>query len=378
MSTSDVVALAKALIACPSVTPDDAGCQRIIQERLSPLGFQCETMLHAPVSNVWARYGTASPLLVFAGHTDVVPPGNLADWKNPPFLPEEQDGYLYGRGVADMKGALAAMIIAAERLIQKHSHLKGSLAFLITSDEEGPAIQGTQKVIEALTARGEKIDYCIVGEPCSNEEIGDEVMIGRRGSLHGKLMIRGIQGHIARPHLALNPIHASLMPLYALTQMVWDKGDAHFPPTSFQISNLHSGTGALNVIPGELTCLFNFRYAATSTPATLQARLESQLREQGLNFEISWSTGALPYLSCKGLLRDTTKEAVTTITGKAPRYSTDGGTSDGRFIAATGTEVIELGLSRKTAHHVNECVRVDDLTTLVEMYESIAEKILTS
>ena len=368
--------LAKELIACPSITPEDAYCQTIIQKRLRSLGFQCESMFFSNTTNLYARFGDQSPLLLFLGHTDVVPPGKLTDWQSPPFEPTIRENTLYGRGAVDMKGALAAMVIAAENLIHKHHALKGSLAFLITSDEEGDACNGTKRVVETLEARNEKSDYCIVGEPCSNELIGDEIIIGRRGSLHGTLIIHGQQGHIARPHLAKNPIHMSLLLLDELARMSWDEGDKHFPPTSFQISNIHSGEGVLNMIPGHLSCLFNFRFSAQHLPHQLQERVEKILHQYGVAFDLSWKTTALPFLSHQGQLLAVMQDEIQKEQGIVPQLSTSGGTSDGRFIVPTGAEVVELGLSRKTAHHINECVPIDDLITLSMLYERIAERLL--
>lgn len=370
-ATSSVIELSQALINCPSITPNDAGCQQIISERLTALNFKCEPMRFGDVDNLWARRGTEAPLLVFAGHTDVVPTGPEANWISPPFTVTIRDGYLYGRGASDMKCAIAAMVIAAEKFIQHHPNFPGSIGFLLTSDEEGPSINGTKKVMEALQQRGEKIDYCIVGEPSSDKHVGDQIRIGRRGSLHGKLTIRGKQGHVAHPHLAKNPIHMSLLRLNEMVQTVWDKGNEHFPQTSFQISNIHSGTGALNVIPGELVVDFNFRFSNALTPEALQQRVEHLLRKHGLDFHIDWTIGAFPFLSKQSKLINATKLACKEIANQDAQLSTGGGTSDARFIAPTGAEVVELGMSNATAHHVNECVSVKELELLAKLYERI-------
>src|SRR3990167_6456093 len=297
-----IIELAKQLIACPSLSPDDAGCQPILIERLSRAGFKCESMRFGSVDNLWARRGNQAPLIVFAGHTDVVPPGLPSDWLSSPFQPAIRDEYLYGRGAADMKGALAAMVVAAESLIKKRPHFSGSMAFLLTSDEESHAINGTKKVIETLQKRGEKMDYCIIGEPSSEQRVGDQIRVGRRGSLHGKLLIKGKQGHVAHPHLALNPIHTSLLALHELSQIVWDEGNADFPPTTFQITNMHSGTGAANVIPGHLEVLFNFRFATAVTIKQLQERTEAIFQHHAINYKINWEVGAHPFLTKKGNL----------------------------------------------------------------------------
>lgn len=368
---TDVIKLAQQLIACPSITPNDAGCQTILRERLTSIGFSCETLCFAEVENLWARYGNQAPLLVFAGHTDVVPPGPLADWASPPFQPEIRDGFLYGRGATDMKGALAAMTIAAENFIKNHPTFPGSIAFLVTSDEEGPSVNGTKKVIETLFARGEKIDFCVIGEASSDKEIGDQIRVGRRGSLHGKLIIHGKQGHVAHPHLAKNPIHLSLTALAELTKIEWDQGNTNFPPTTLQITNIHSGTGATNVIPGHLEVLFNFRFSTAVTPQALQKRTEQLLKQHDLDFAVEWQIGAHPFLTQQGKLLLATQAAIKKMLNREVKLSTGGGTSDGRFIAPTGAEVIELGVSHATAHHVNECASVKDLETLAQVYQQI-------
>ena len=373
---SSVVSLACDLIACPSITPVDGGCQQIIAKKLAAIGFQIESMRHGEVDNLWARYGKDEPLLVFAGHTDVVPTGPLNEWSSPPFEPDIRHGYLYGRGAADMKSAVAAMVIAAEKFIKSSPDFSGSIAFLLTSDEEGSAVNGTRKVIEALQHRGIMIDYCIVGEPSSDKQVGDQIRIGRRGSLHGTLTSHGKQGHVAHPHLAKNPIHMSLQALHQLTQITWDKGNEHFPPTTFQISNIHSGTGAANVIPGHLQAQFNFRFSTAVTPQELRDRVEDIFNEHRLDYDLEWTLGAEPFLTQKGNLIKETQLAIKEITGLTTKLSTGGGTSDGRFIAPTGAEVVELGVSHATAHHIDECVPVDELELLVEIYVKILRGIL--
>jgi len=373
---SPVIELSKELIRRSSVTPDDAGCQQLISERLSRSQFKCESMPFGEVHNLWARHGSQSPLFVFAGHTDVVPAGPLDAWISPPFTPEIREGYLYGRGACDMKGGVAAMIIAAENFINANKYFSGSIAFLLTSDEEGPSINGTKKVIEALSNRNEKISYCIVGEASSDQQVGDQIRVGRRGSLHGKLTIHGKQGHVAFPHLAINPIHHSLAALDELSQTRWDQGNGHFPATTFQISNIHSGTGVANVIPGHLESLFNFRYSNATTQEQLQKITEDIFHQHGLNFDIEWTVGATPFLTHQGKLLTATQQAIKELTDLTVTLSTGGGTSDGRFIAPTGAEVIELGVSHATAHQANECTRVGDLEKLVDIYQRILEKLL--
>ncbi|OGT61989.1 MAG: succinyl-diaminopimelate desuccinylase [Gammaproteobacteria bacterium RIFCSPHIGHO2_12_FULL_45_12] len=371
---NDLITLAQDLLACPSVTPDDAGCQDILKERLARIGFHCESLRFGDVDNLWARYGTEAPLLVFAGHTDVVPPGPLEDWTSPPFAPEIRDGFLYGRGAADMKGAIAAMVIAVETFIQSTPHFSGSLAFLITSDEEGPAHHGTQKVMEQLQQRGIQIDGCIVGEPSSEQVLGDQIRVGRRGSLHGKLTVHGKQGHVAHPHLAINPIHQSVPALTQLTQTVWDQGNEVFPQTTFQITNLHGGTGAANVIPGHLDVLFNLRFSTVLTVEALKQRVQDILDSHELCYHIQWTIGALPFLSSRGHLTDTVQAAIHTITEQHARLSTGGGTSDARFIVPTGAEVVELGVLHTTAHQVDECVSIKDLEYLMNIYLKVLER----
>ena len=367
----DVLDLACALIACPSVTPNDAGCQALLRAQLETFGFACESLRFGAVDNLWARFGTQAPLLVFAGHTDVVPTGPAEEWTSPPFTPTIRDGFLYGRGATDMKGAIAAMVVATQHFLQKNAHFKGSIGFLITSDEEGPSLDGTKRVMETLHARQEKIDYCIIGEPSSAKSIGDQIRVGRRGSLHGTAIIHGKQGHVAHPHLADNPIHRVALALHELAQTTWDQGNADFPATSFQITNVHSGTGATNVIPGHLEMTFNFRFSTAVTPDELKARVSALFAKHQLNVDLHWTLGAVPFLTLAGKLRCATLDAINRITQQTVICSTGGGTSDGRFIAPTGAEVIELGTLHATAHQIDECISVNDLTTLVAIYEQI-------
>ncbi|GAA4882388.1 succinyl-diaminopimelate desuccinylase [Ferrimonas pelagia] len=373
---SEVLALAMALISRASITPDDAGCQQMMAEYLAPLGFDIESMVFADTTNMWARKGQQGPLFCFAGHTDVVPTGDPSQWDTPPFEPTIIDGMLHGRGAADMKGSLAAALVATKRFVQKHPTHQGNLAFLITSDEEGPFINGTVKVIETLEARGEKIDWCIVGEPSSTTRLGDVVKNGRRGSLTGQLTVKGVQGHVAYPHLAHNPIHAAAPALAELASTVWDHGNAFFPPTSFQIANIHAGTGAPNVVPGELCVQFNFRFCTESHADTLKVRVMEVLDRHDLEYDLSWVLNGEPFLTDHGLLLDATCSAIKEITGQETDPQTSGGTSDGRFIAPTGAQVVELGPCNATIHKINECVRVADLEQLALCYERIMEKLL--
>ncbi len=372
---STALELTQQLIRCPSLTPDDAGCQILIAERLKKAGFTIETMRFADVDNLWARYGTHGPLLVFAGHTDVVPTGPLSAWLSDPFTPTIRDEFLYGRGAADMKSGLAAMIIAAENFIQQYPDFPGSIAFLITSDEEGISINGTKKVIETLVDRNEKIDYCIIGEATSEKNIGDQIRVGRRGSLSGKLNIIGKQGHIAFPQLANNPIHAAAHALYELTTITWDKGNEFFPATSFQISNIHAGTGASNVIPGNLEISFNFRYSTAVTAEELQQKVTQLLEKHQLTFDLQWDHSAQPFLTRHGSLITATQASIQTLFGLNTVLSTGGGTSDGRFIAPAEAEVIELGPCNASVHQINEHVRIADLDKLVLLYQAITKKL---
>lgn len=377
---SATVELAMALIEIPSVTPDDKGCNQLMMDRLEAMGFKIESMRFGEVNNFWARYGNAGPILCFAGHTDVVPSGPEQDWLSPPFVPTIRDGYLYGRGAADMKGSLAAMITACENFLQdcqsKTEPLNGSIAFLITGDEEGAAINGTRKVIDTLEARNEKITWCVIGEPSSTDKLGDVVKIGRRGSLHGRLLVHGIQGHVAYPHLARNPIHQAMLPLNALANELWDSGNEAFPPTSFQISGIKSGTGASNVIPGALEVVFNFRFSTELTEAIISQRTEAILDSFGLEYSLEWNLSGLPFLTSNQQLIGAVTAAVKEVNNVQTQPSTTGGTSDGRFIAPTGAGVVELGPCNATIHKVNEHVRLSDLDDLSRMYEGIMRRLL--
>ncbi len=364
------------LISRASLTPHDAGCQELIASRLRPLGFSVEHLRFSDVDNLWTRRGTQSPLLVFAGHTDVVPTGPLDQWLSDPFKPTLRDGYLYGRGAADMKGGIAAMVTAVERFITAHPEHKGSIAFLITSDEEGPSINGTVKVVELLEARGEKIDWCVIGEPTCVKTVGDTVKNGRRGSLTGKLMVHGTQGHVAYPHLAANPIHLFSAALAELCAQTWDQGNEFFPPTTFQISNMHAGTGADNVIPGNLEVVFNFRFSTEVTPDELRNRVGHVLDRHRLKYDLEWRLSGHPFLTPKGELVEAARTAIKEVLGIATELSTSGGTSDGRFIAPTGAQVLELGVVNATIHKLNECVRTNDLDALSLVYERIIENLL--
>ena len=375
--THPVITLAQALIKRESVTPEDAGCQHMMNERLSAIGFDIESLFFTDTLNTWARKGTQSPHFCFAGHTDVVPTGPEKNWQHPPFVGLIEDGLLHGRGAADMKGSLAAMIVATERFVTKHPDHKGSISFLITSDEEGPFINGTTRVIDTLEERGEKIDMCLVGEPSSRDVLGDVVKNGRRGSLTGFLTIKGVQGHVAYPHLAQNPIHLATPALTELSQTVWDMGNDFFPATSFQISNINGGTGAGNVIPGELEVQFNFRFSTEVTHQQLQQKVNSILQKHNLNYELNWIVNGLPFLTDHGPLVDATVAAIKSVTGLTTNLETTGGTSDGRFIAQTGAKVIELGPRNATIHKVDECVSTDDLIALADIYEQILEHLLT-
>ena len=377
MSSDATLGLAEALIACRSVTPDDGGCMTLISERLKHIGFVCEFINRGGVTNLWARRGTASPVFCFAGHTDVVPTGPVDQWQSDPFLATQRDGMLYGRGAADMKGSLAAFVTATEGFVADHPDHRGSIAFLLTSDEEGDATDGTVAVTEALTARGETMDYCIVGEPTAVSQLGDTIKNGRRGSLTGKLTIKGIQGHIAYPHLAKNPIHLAAPAIAELAATVWDQGNEYFPPTTWQISNIHGGTGASNVIPGHVDIQFNFRFATASTPDSLKAKVVEILERHGLDFEIAWTLGAKPFLTGKGTLVDAALTAIREVTGIDAELSTTGGTSDGRFIADLCPQVIEIGPVNATIHKIDECVEVAALPKLSAVYRRILDQLLT-
>jgi len=374
---SATLELAQRLIACRSVTPEDGGCQPLIAGRLAPLGFRAETIVRNGTTNLWLRRGQHRPTVVFAGHTDVVPPGPAAQWASDPFTPTLRDGMLFGRGASDMKSSVAAFAIAAEEFVRAHPAHAGSIALLLTSDEEGPATDGTVAVVEQLTARGEAIDYCIVGEPTSVDELGDMVKNGRRGSLSGRLVVRGVQGHVAYPHLARNPVHQAAPALADLAAQVWDHGNAHFPPTTFQISNIRAGTGALNVIPGTCEVEFNLRFAPVSAATALMQRIEEILRRHELDYEIAWTVGAQPFLTEPGRLSEALSAAIELTTGRRPQLSTTGGTSDGRFIATVCTQVVEFGPPNATIHKVNECIRVADLEPLKQIYRRTLEFLLT-
>jgi len=374
---SATLTLAKDLISRRSLTPEDAGCQELMITRLEALGFVIERLRFGDVDNFWARRGSNAPLYAFAGHTDVVPTGPEAQWQSPPFEPTVMDGMLYGRGAADMKGSLAAMITACESFVTAHPEHTGSIGFLITSDEEGPSVNGTVKVIEHLEARGEKMDGCLVGEPSSTGMVGDVIKNGRRGSLGCTLTVHGVQGHVAYPHLADNPIHR-LAPLLAeLCAQEWDQGNEFFPATTFQISNINAGTGATNVIPGDAVVIFNFRYSTEVTHEQLQQRVQAVIDRHKLNYSIDWNLSGKPFLTASGALVDAAKAATKKINGVAAELSTAGGTSDGRFIAPTGAQVVELGPVNATIHKIDECVAVEDLDKLSSMYENMLESLLT-
>ncbi len=373
---STTIELAQELISCPSVTPDDAGCQPLLAKRLEAMGFTIEYLRFGDVDNFWARRGDTTPVFAFAGHTDVVPTGPETQWTIPPFNAEVRDGFIHGRGAADMKGSIAAMVTACERFIADNNSHQGSIAFLITSDEEGPADDGTVKVIETLEARGEKIDWCLVGEPTSSKHVGDVVKNGRRGSLNGTLIVHGQQGHVAYPQLANNPIHSFASALNELVTTKWDQGNEFFPPTSFQISNIHAGTGATNVIPGDLEVIFNLRYSSELTAEAIKSRVESILAKYEQKYSLEWSLSGEPFITGKGELLNATTEAIHSITSRTAEINTAGGTSDGRFIAPTGAQVLELGPLNATIHQVNECVSTQDLDTLSAIYEKILENLL--
>lgn len=384
------IQLSKTLMQQASVTPNDENCQNILANRLKPLGFACETLLfgdvnddgdNAEVTNLWARKGTESPLICFAGHTDVVPTGDENKWTYPPFTPtiinENGKQVLYGRGAADMKTSIAAFTVACERFIEKHPNHKGSIAYLITSDEEGPSINGTVKVVDTLEARDEKIDYCLVGEPSSTDKLGDIIKNGRRGSLGGVLTIKGKQGHVAYPHLADNPIHKAMPALAALCGASWDNGNDHFPATSFQISNINSGTGATNVIPADCHVVFNFRFSTETTEAELKTKTHAILDEHQLDYELVWKLSGNPFLTAEGELVSACQTAIEQVMGYETELSTSGGTSDGRFIAPTGAQVVELGVRNASIHQIDENTNVEEIVNLTDVYEQILVSLLT-
>ena len=365
---SQTLELTKDLISRRSVTPADEGCQAVMTERLAALGFKIEALRYGNVENFWATRGTAGPLFCFAGHTDVVPTGPLEEWRTDPFVPTVRDGILYGRGAADMKSGLAAMITATEEFVRAHPQHKGRIAFLITSDEEGPSVDGTKRVAEALAARNERIDWCVVGEPSSEEKIGDTIKVGRRGSFSGRLTVHGVQGHVAYPQLAENPVHTLAPALAELTSRVWDQGTEHFQPTTFQVSNLNAGTGAPNVIPGELKARFNLRYSPVQTQEGLKEIVEGILRKHRVRYTLEWYVSGEPFYTPPGTLSNAVSAAVEEVAGLRPKLSTGGGTSDGRFIAPLGAQVVELGVLNASIHKVNESVRVADIDALHRMY----------
>ena len=373
---SPTLELACDLLSRRSVTPEDCGCQDVMIARLEAVGFVVERMGFGEVDNFWARRGREAPLLCFAGHTDVVPTGPVEEWHSDPFVPSIRDGMLYGRGAADMKTGLAAMVTATEDFVREYPQHRGSLAFLITSDEEGRSVDGTKQVMEALNSRGERIDWCVVGEPSSQNAVGDTLKIGRRGSLSGRLTVHGVQGHVAYPQLADNPVHAFAPALLELTNRVWDRGTEHFPPTTFQISNFNAGTGAPNVIPGELKARFNLRYSPVQTLDGLKQTVVSLLEKHKIKYSIEWFVSGEPFYTPPGALSDAVSQAVMEVTGRAPKLSTTGGTSDGRFIAPTGTQVVELGVANATIHKVNESVRITEIDALHRMYLGLLRNLL--
>ena len=373
---SQTLELTQDLLARRSVTPADEGCQEVMARRLRAAGFRVEPLRYGNVENLWARRGGEPPVFCFAGHTDVVPSGPLEEWSSDPFAPVIRDGVLYGRGAADMKSGLAAMVTATEAFVGAHPQHKGSIAFLITSDEEGPSVDGTKRVVETLRQRGERIDWCLVGEPSSEATVGDTVKVGRRGSLSGRLTVHGVQGHVAYPQLAENPVHALAPALAELTSRRWDEGTEHFQPTSFQVSNINAGTGAPNVIPGELRARFNLRYSPVQTLAGLKATVEEILQRHGVRFSLEWYVSGEPFYTVPGVLSAAVSAAVSEVTAVAPKLSTGGGTSDGRFIAALGAQVVELGVVNASIHKVNESVRVSDIETLHRMYVGVLKQLL--
>ena len=373
---SQTLELTQNLMARRSVTPADEGCQELMISRLEAAGFRIERLRYGNVENFWAKHGDGGPVFCFAGHTDVVPTGPLEEWRSDPFQPAVRDGLLYGRGAADMKSGLAAMVTASEEFVAAHPRHKGSIAFLITSDEEGPSVDGTKRVVETLAARGERIDWCIVGEPSSEERLGDTIKVGRRGSFSGRLTVHGVQGHVAYPHLAENPVHTLAPALAELTARVWDQGNEHFQPTTFQVSNLNAGTGAPNVIPGELKARFNLRYSPVQTQEGLKEVVEGVLKKHGVRFTIEWYVSGEPFYTKPGVLSDAVSAAVSDVAGIRPKLSTGGGTSDGRFIAPLGAQVVELGVLNASIHKVNESVRLEDIDALHRMYFNTLRNLL--
>ncbi len=370
--------LARELIARRSVTPEDGGCQELLGERLARIGFALEPLRRGEVTNLWARRGDARPLLCFVGHTDVVPTGPIDKWESDPFVPTERDGKLFGRGAADMKTSIAAFVVAVESFLVRHPSPRGSIALLITSDEEGPALDGTLKVVELLKSRGERIDYCLVGEPTCVSKLGDTIKNGRRGSLSGTLRVKGVQGHVAYPHLAKNPVHIAAPALAELAAIEWDQGNEYFPPTTWQISNIHGGTGATNVIPGELEIMFNFRFSTASSPEGLEQRVRSVLDRHGLDYDLEWSLSGSPYLTPRGKLVETLSAAIRDVTGATPEVSTTGGTSDGRFVAEVCPEVVEFGPVNASIHKINENVDLAAIEGLRKIYFGLLERLLAS
>jgi len=373
---SQTLELTENLLRRRSVTPADEGCQQVMAERLAVCGFQIERLPFGGVQNLWARRGSAAPLLCFAGHTDVVPTGPLEEWRSDPFVPTVRDGLLYGRGAADMKSGLAAMLTATEEFVRLQPQHRGSIAFLITSDEEGPSVDGTRRVVQLLAERGERIDWCIMGEPSSERAVGDTIKVGRRGSLSGRLTVHGVQGHVAYPHLAENPVHTLAPALVELTSRTWDRGTEHFQPTSFQVSNLNAGTGAPNVIPGELKARFNLRYSPVQTLEGLKAAVEEILRRHRVRYTLEWYVSGEPFYTAPGRLCSAVAAAVAEVTGTPPQLSTGGGTSDGRLIAPLGAEVVELGVVSASIHKVDECVRIADIDALHRMYFNVLRELL--
>ncbi len=373
---SPTIQLAQALIQKPSVTPSDEGCQALLASRLQPLGFKCEQVNRGGVTNLWATKGSAAPLVVFAGHTDVVPTGPLDQWKVPPFQGEIREGMLHGRGAADMKGSIAAFVCACESFLDKNKQHNGAIGLLITSDEEGPAVDGTVAVLDVLAQRGQVIDYCIVGEPTSTERLGDVIKVGRRGSLGAKITFQGVQGHIAYPHLARNPIHQALPALQELIAIQWDQGNANFQPTSLQLSNIHGGTGATNVIPGSVEVTMNFRFSPEVSEEHLRSTTEALFDRHKLDCKIDWRLSGQPFETQRGELIQAVSESIRAVTGYLPEASTSGGTSDGRFIAPTGAQVVELGPVNATIHKIDECISILDLNLLTQCYQGVLERLL--